>query len=97
MKADCETITESTGNVFADLGLDESEAAVLQLRAQTMAQLRIQMQRSRVPRKTLAQRLCLSQARLDDLLQGKWQSFSLEALIAIAARSGLRAHLELAA
>ena len=35
-----ETITESTGNVFADLGFEPGEAAILHMRAKLMSDLR---------------------------------------------------------
>ena len=40
------TITESGGNVFADLGFEPAEAAILEMRARLMSDLREYIQSS---------------------------------------------------
>ena len=42
-----------------------------------------------------ARRLGVTQPRLNDLLRGRVGKFSLDALVAIAARAGLAVHLEI--
>jgi predicted XRE-type DNA-binding protein len=42
-----------------------------------------------------ARRLGVTQPRLNDLLRGRVSKFSLDALVALAARAGLAVHLEI--
>ena len=41
-----EKVTRSSGNVFVDMGFPAEEAAVLAMRADLMAKLRLQIERS---------------------------------------------------
>jgi len=91
-----EPIVESTGNVFADLGFDSGEAAILQMRAKLMADLREQIRASGMTQTEAAERLGITQSRVSDLVRGKWEKFSLEMLIVLEARAGRTVTLELA-
>jgi predicted XRE-type DNA-binding protein len=91
------TITESSGNVFADLGFDPAEALILQMRAKLMSDLREFIQSSGLTQPAAAKRLKIPQSRLSDLMSGRWEEFSLEMLITLAARVGCTVTLELAA
>lgn len=92
-----EAITDSSGNVFSDLGFDPSEAAILQMRAKLMNDLRDFIQSSGMTQMEAAERLGIAQSRVSDLVRGKWDKFSLEMLISLEARAGRKVHLELAA
>jgi predicted XRE-type DNA-binding protein len=92
-----EPITDSSGNVFADLGFDPAEAAILQMRAKLMNDLRDFIRLSGMTQMEAAQRLGIAQSRVSDLMRGKWDKFSLEMLISLEARVGRKVHLELAA
>lgn len=91
-----ELITESTGNVFADLGFDPGEAAILQMRAKLMYDLAAYIESSGITQMEAATRLGIAQSRVSDLMRGKWEKFSLEMLITLEARVGRRVTLELA-
>lgn len=91
-----EPIVESTGNVFADLGFDSSEAAILQMRAKLLADLREHLRASRMIQTEAAERLGITQSRVSDLVRGKWDKFSLEMLIVLEAHAGRTITLELA-
>lgn len=91
-----ELIQESSGNIFIDLGFDEGEAAILQMRAKLMADLRNSIIASGLTQVQAAQRLGIAQSRLSDLMRNKWERFSLEMLITLEARAGRRVVLELA-
>lgn len=91
-----EPVHESTGNVFADLGFESGEAAILYMRAQLMADLRQSIRSSAMTPLEAANYLGITQSRLDDLLAGHWHKFSLEMLITLAARTGRQVTLELA-
>lgn len=91
-----ETITLSSGNVFADLGFDAAEAAILQMRAKLMNDLRSSLQSSGMTQVEAARQLGIAQSRVSDLMRGKWEKFSLEMLITLEARVGRQVTLELA-
>jgi len=87
----------SRGNVFLDLGFEPAEAAVLQMRANLMADLRIYIEKNRLTQAEAARRLGIAQSRVSDLVRGKWEKFSLEMLITLEARRGRTVRVELAA
>jgi len=91
-----ETITLSSGNVFADLGFDAAEAAILQMRAKLMNDLRSSLQSSGMTQVEAARQLGIAQSRVSDLMRGKWEKFRLEMLITLEARVGRQVTLELA-
>lgn len=87
----------SKGSVFLDLGFEPAEAAVLQMRANLMADLRIYIEKNRLTQAEAARRLGIAQSRVSDLVRGKWEKFSLEMLITLEARRGRTVRVELAA
>lgn len=92
-----EKITRSRGNVFADLGFPPEEAAILAMRADLMAQLRLVVEKRNWTQVEAAQVLGISQSRVSDLMRGKWDKFSLDMLVTLATRAGLHCELKLAA
>ncbi|MDX6501313.1 MAG: hypothetical protein QOG23_4573 [Blastocatellia bacterium] len=91
------TITKSSGNVFADLGFEPAEALILEMRAKLMSDLREYIQSSGLTQPAAAKRLKIARSRVSDLMSGRWEEFSLEMLITLAARVGCKVTLELAA
>lgn len=92
-----ETIVESSGNVFADLGFDPAEAAILQMRSRLMNDLRDYIAANQLTQVEAAAKLGIAQSRVSDLIRGKWEKFSLEMLITLESRIGRKVTLELAA
>jgi predicted XRE-type DNA-binding protein len=92
-----EIITNSSGNVFIDLGYSEDEAAILQMRADLMADLRKFIKTRKLTQTKAAEALGISQSRVSDLINGKWEKFSLEMLITLATRAGMHITLKTAA
>lgn len=92
-----EAIVESSGNVFADLGFDPAEAAILQMRSRLMADLRGYIEANQLTQVQAAARLGIAQSRVSDLIRGKHEKFSLEMLITLESRIGRTVRLELAA
>jgi predicted XRE-type DNA-binding protein len=88
---------KSKGSVFLDLGFEPAEAAVLQMRANLMADLRLYIEKNRLTQAEAAKRLGIAQSRVSDLVRGKWEKFSLEMLITLEARRGRTVRVELAA
>ena len=89
--------TKSSGNVFVDLGFDPAEAAVLQMRANLMSDLRLYIEKQKFTQTQAAKRLGIAQSRVSDLVRGKWDKFSLEMLITLEARLGRTVRVECAA
>jgi predicted XRE-type DNA-binding protein len=92
-----ERVTKSSGNVFLDLGFPPEEAAILQMRAEIMADLRKIITTKKLTQAKAADLLGVSQSRVSDLMRGKWEKFSLEMLIALATKAGMRISLKRAA
>ncbi len=86
--------TASSGNVFVDLGFSPEEAAILQMRADLMAELRKVIKTRKLTQAKAAQILGVSQSRVSDLVRGKWEKFSLEMLITLATRAGIRVQIK---
>ena len=85
------------GNIFLELGFAPEEAAVLKMRADLMSDLREFIRDSKLTQAAVARRLGISQSRVSDLARGKWQKFSLEMLITLAARVGHKVDLRVVA
>jgi predicted XRE-type DNA-binding protein len=84
------------GNVFRDLGFDEAEARVLALRAELMLRLAQELKARGWTQAEAAKRLGVSQPRVSKLTKGVWEDFSLDMLLTLAGRAGLRAELRVA-
>ena len=91
-----ESAIKSSGNVFVDLGYSPDEAAILQMRADLMANLRKFMKSRKLTQSKAAEMLGVSQSRVSDLARGKWEKFSLEMLIILATKAGMRVTLKTA-
>jgi predicted XRE-type DNA-binding protein len=88
--------TTSSGNVFTDLGFAPGEAAVLALRADLMGRLRLLIEERGWSQVQAAEQLGIGQSRVSDLVRGKWEKFSLDMLITLAARAGKQVKMALA-
>jgi predicted XRE-type DNA-binding protein len=97
MKTDAQmsdsTVYESCGNVFIDVGFDPAEAAVLALRADLMIKIEQRLRDQKLTQVEAAKLLGISQARVSDLLNGKFNKFSLDMLAKLAERIGLHCTL----
>jgi predicted XRE-type DNA-binding protein len=91
------TVINSSGNILIDLGYSPDEAAILQMRADLMADLRKWIKAKRLTQAKAAEILGVSQSRVSDLIRGKWERFSLEMLITLATKAGMRVTLKKAA
>ena len=89
-----EIIVNSSGNVFIDLGYSPDEAAILQIRADLMADVRKFIKAKRLTQVKAAEMLGVSQSMVSDLIRGKWERFSLEMLITLATRAGMHVTLK---
>jgi predicted XRE-type DNA-binding protein len=89
--------TKSSGNIFSDLGFDQAEASILQMRSDLMNDLRLYIEKNKLTQAQAAMRFGVTQSRVSDLVRGKWEKFSLEMLITLEARVGRTVRMRLAA
>ena len=83
----------SSGNVFLDIGLPPHEAQSFRVRADLMIEL-IRMVRSRKLTQATASKLFrVSQPQVSDLMTGKIDRFSIDALVELLARAGRRVEI----
>lgn len=66
------------------------QAAEMQMRADAMIAIKQKVKTWNITQREAAKRLGVTQPRLNDLLQGRINNFSLDALVALSARAGLR-------
>ena len=69
----------STDNIFADLGLENSEG--LLARARLMHELGLMIKSSKFSQKEIAKKLGITQPKVSMLISGKFNEFSLEKLM----------------
>lgn len=87
-------ITRGSGNVFLDLGFDAEQAANLALRSSLMIQVRLAVEKMAATQVEAAMRLGVTQSRLNLLLNGKIELFSIDALVNMLARAGYQTEVK---
>lgn len=88
-------ITPSSGNVFRDLGFTREEAEHLLIRSDLMIAVQKALERRGLKQAEAAKILGVTQPRVSDLLRGRIDLFSTDALIDMLARLGIRVRLVL--
>jgi predicted XRE-type DNA-binding protein len=88
-----ERITMGSGNVFLDLGFDPAEAHIMQMRAEVMLGIELKVKALGWTQLQAAKQLGITQPRVSKLLKGVWQDFSLDMLLTLATRAGMRTQL----
>jgi len=89
-------VTPAGRSVFYDLFPPE-KAAEMEMRAHLLIGLEQWLERSRITQAEAAKVLGVTQARVSDLKRGKIDRFSMDLLVRLAARAGLKPKLKLAA
>lgn len=87
--------TEVFESVWDALEDTPAEAENMRLRARLMIAITEAVAAWGVTQTEAASRLGVTQPRLNDLLRGRVGKFSLDALVALAARAGLAVHLDI--
>ena len=77
-------------NVWDALSDSREEAATMKIRSDVMIAITDTVQGWDTTQARAASRLGVTQPRLNDLLQGRINKFSLDALLTLAARAGLK-------
>ena len=86
-------IVRGSGNVFLDIGFSPDEAQNLHLRSEMMSKIEHFVRSSGLTQKECAARMGVTQPRLSDLLKGKIDKFSLDALVNMLGHAGMRVRL----
>ena len=91
------SVTRGQDNVFEDLGFDAEEAANLKIRADLMLDLRQYIQDRGWTQAEAAAFFGETQPRISNLMKGEISRFSIDKLINMLARAGLRVRVEIEA
>jgi predicted XRE-type DNA-binding protein len=83
-------LRRSSGNVFRDLGFPVEEAENLRIRAELMARLSRVIEDEGLTQGQAAQLLGVTQPRVSALVRGKIDLFSIDTLVKMLSRVGLR-------
>ena len=89
-------VTPAGRSVFYDL-FSAEKAAEMEIRAQLLIGLEQWHEKSGMTQAAAAKELGVTQARVSDLKRGKIDRFSMDLLVRLAARAGLKPKLNLAA
>lgn len=81
-------ITPSSGNVFLDLGYSPEEAENLKVRSSLMTGIRLIVEGKQLRQAEAAELFGVTQPRISDLMRGKIDLFSIDALVNMLARAG---------
>ena len=79
-------VRRGSGNVFADVGFPRTEAAPLLIRTDLMLQIERVLKARKLTQAKAATFLQVSLPRVSDLLRGKVELFSIDALVEMLAR-----------
>ena len=88
---------QTFANVWDALEDTQPEAASMTMRSRLLIAIEQNVRAWSVTQTEAASRLGVTQPRLNDLLRGRIQNFSLDALVDLAARAGLSVRLHIAA
>ncbi|HVG10333.1 MAG TPA: XRE family transcriptional regulator [Thermoanaerobaculia bacterium] len=83
-------ITLSSGNVFTDLGFGPEEAEHLRIRSDLMIALRQLIEDRRLTQAEAARVFGVTQPRISNLVRGRIDLFSIDTLVDMLARAGIR-------
>lgn len=83
-------MTRSTGNVFRDLGFSPDDAEHLRIRSDLLLQLQKAVRSQGLKQADAAKLLDVTQPRVSDMMRGRLDLFSVDTLIDMLARLGIR-------
>lgn len=91
-----ENVSNEKG-VFGSLGFDPDEAANLAIRSELMIRISEFIRHRKLTQAEAAKTLGVTQPRVSDLVRGKIDLFSIDALVNMAQAAGMRVTLEVSA
>lgn len=81
-------------DIFEQLGFNQTEAANLALRSETMDTLIAEIEKKGLTQAQAAKAPGVSQPRISDLMRGKMHLFSIDTLITLLSALGLRVEMK---
>ena len=91
-----ESSIPSSGNVFIDLGFEPAEAEVMLMRVKVLAQTSQRLKEKGWTQAKAAEELGITQPRVSRLMKGKVEDFSLDMLVTLAGKLGLKPQISFA-
>ena len=86
-------VQRSSGNVFSDVGFPPEEAENLRLRSELMVQVRRILEGRKLTQAAGAQLFGVTQPRINDLVRGRIELFSIDGLVNMLAHAGVHVTL----
>lgn len=80
----------SSGNVYLDLGFPHGEAESLLMRSKLMSMLDTTIRERDLTQTRAARLLGVSQPRVSDVIRGRIERFTIDALVEMLANAGVR-------
>jgi predicted XRE-type DNA-binding protein len=96
-KATRKSTSQSSGNIFIDLGFEPHEAAVMLLRCELAEALRKWIDREGITQAQAAERLGVAQPRISEIVRNKVDKLSLDYLVGLCAKAGVAVKVKTAA
>ena len=87
----------TSGNVYRDLGFPAEEADHLKIRSSLMVHLRQIIETRGLSQAEAARLFGVTQPRVSDLVRGRIDLFSIDTLVDLLARAGVKVRLEVSA
>ncbi len=84
------SVQASSGNIFRDLGCSSQEALHLTVRADLMIEITKLIEERGLTQAAAAELLKVTPSKINDLVHGKIDRFSIDSLIEILGRAGVR-------
>ena len=84
------TIEEGSGNVYLDVGFPPAEAESLLIRTQLTHALDTLITKRKLTQTQAGRLLGVSQPRVSDVIRGRIERFTIDALVEMLARAGVR-------
>jgi len=81
-------ITKSSGDVFQDLGFSAVEAEKLNIKSDLMSKIERYIETNGLTQEEAAERMGVSRPRISDVVRGRIDKFTIDALIDMLARVG---------
>jgi predicted XRE-type DNA-binding protein len=89
--------SETSGNIFIDLGFPPHEAAVMLLRCELAEALRKWIDREGITQAQAAKHLGVAQPRISEIARNKVDKLSLDYLVGLCAKAGVSVKVRTAA
>ena len=88
------TSVKSSGSVFEDLGFEKAEAANMQMRADLIIELERFIRKEKMSQRKAAEFFGVYQPRINDLLNGRIEKFSVDMLLNMLQATGKRVRIK---